>query len=47
MRMNGHGVVGASYIGVVLLVLVGVGAVPSVTVGADRMVLAEEFTATW
>lgn len=47
MRMNGHCVSWASYTGVVLLVLIGVCAVPSVTAAADRMVLAEEFTATW
>ena len=47
MRMNGHGVSWASSAGVVLVVLIGVGTVPSVAAGADRMVLCEEFTATW
>ena len=47
MRRNGRGRTGSSLVGLSLIAFIGLGIAPAVSRGADRVVLAEEFTATW
>jgi hypothetical protein len=47
MRRNDHGVIGSPMVGLSLVAFIGLAVAPAVSRGADRVVLAEEFTATW